>query len=780
MTKDLKYILSVLSLLTVHCGFGQSQIVKGQVLSDDQKPLDQATVQILNIKQNLFTDHEGRFSVELEDNDNKDLIFRISYTGCDRLDTTIQKESILEPLIIQLACSNQIEEVVIRSFYPVKRNTSTVVTVDKIKNQPVLFGEPDVYKTLQSMPGINFGAEGSADLVVRGGSVSENLYVLDNIPLYAGSHLFGLMTPVNGDLLEEVHVYKNGFPAQYGGRLSSVVDMKSTPFDKMEKKLALRAGLLNNTVQFTDRIGEHVAINLSARRTLLDVASKFYSSVIHRTNDEVLPAFGDVYGKVSARIGEGQYVRASTLWTHDRFLDGSEDGKTDQEETFQWQTPTAMIGYSKVNDRSRISLDVGKSWYRYEAYSSYIVNQEPDIIRDIESSGIRNEMTTAHLKGTYKLNEDMALTAGSQYSRKKYRNRNSFEEYDVRSGDTISLKSQTLQNYISLNFEKPWTSSSLGLHMISLPGDDFLTVVEPRLYLDYRLAGHKWYFTWSRMHQTDHLIANRSIGIYLKTWIPSSSQYPPAQSDEYGLGYSWSFGSGSINAEFYYKNRTGLAHPQEGHLSFITKLNLDDLLHDGVGTAKGMELSGLWYIGDKHKLEASYSLSKSMLRFHDLNNGVSFPDYFDRRHNIKVGHSWNLSDTWKLHSQFTLLTGVPFTYLQGIYPGLLYDPKEASIISGSVPYNTILYFDGLNNKRLPAHHRLDISVHKKLKSKRWPSILGFGVYNVYARTNPMFVEITTAKSQPPLGRPTPNDQLKYNLVSYFNFIPYVNISINFW
>lgn len=283
------------------------------------------------------------------------------------------------------------------------------------------------------------------------------------------------------------------------------------------------------------------------------------------------------------------------------------------------------------------------------------------------------------------------------------------------------------------------------------------------------------------MHQTDHLIANRSIGIYLKTWIPSSTRYPPAQSDEYGLGYTWSFRSGSIQAEVYYKKRSGLVHPQEGHLSFITKVNLDDLLHDGTGEARGMELSGSWYLGDKHKLEASYALSYSTLRFHELNNGEAFPDYFDRRHNVKVAHSWDLSEKWSFRSQFTLLSGVPFTYLQGIYPGLLYDPEKAFLISsGSVPYNTILYFEGLNNKRLPVHHRLDISANKKLKSKRWPSILGFGVYNTYARTNPMFVEINLAQSEPPLGRPTRVDQLKYNLVSYFNFIPYVNISINFW
>lgn len=152
------------------------------MLSDENHPLDQATVQILNNKQNLFTDAQGKFSVNLESDEIKNLHFLIRYTGCDRLDTTVMKVHLPKPLIFQLSCSSQLEEVVIRSFYPVKRSTSTVVTVDKIKNQPVLFAEPDVYKTLQSMPGINFGAEGSADLVVRGGSVSENLYVLDNIP----------------------------------------------------------------------------------------------------------------------------------------------------------------------------------------------------------------------------------------------------------------------------------------------------------------------------------------------------------------------------------------------------------------------------------------------------------------------------------------------------------------------------------------------------------------------------------------------------------------------
>ena len=436
-----KFVFTLFIVNVCALSHGQSLNIKGHVLSDDNQPLDQATVQFLNTKQNLFTDAQGKFRVNLESDEIKSLHFLISYTGCDRLDTTVMKVNLLEPLTFHLSCSSQLEEIIIQSFYPVKRNTSTVVTVDKIKNQPVLFGEPDVYKTLQSMPGINFGAEGSADLVVRGGSVSENLYVLDNIPLYLGSHLFGLMTPINGDLLDEVHVYKNGFPAQYGGRLSSVVDMKSMPFDKMDRTLKLRAGLLNNAVQYTDRIGENVAFNVSARRTLLDLASKFFSSVIQGTNEEILPAFGDVYGKVSARIGEGQYLRASVLWTHDRFLVGVQDKLYKTEDVIQWQTPTVMIGYSKENDRSRITLDVGKSMYRYEANSLYEVKQPLDTIRDIESFGIRNELLTAHLKGTYKLGDDMALTAGSQYSRKKYRNRNGFEELGSRSGDTVSQRS---------------------------------------------------------------------------------------------------------------------------------------------------------------------------------------------------------------------------------------------------------------------------------------------------------------------------------------------------
>jgi len=196
MIKTIKYLLCLLFLVFGTLGFGQSLTIEGKVLSDENQPLDQATIQILNIKQNLIADAQGNFSANLESNEIKDLKFRISYTGCDRLDTTVQKVHLLDPLIFQLTCSSQLKEVVIQSFYPVKRNTSTVVTVDKIKNQSVLFDEPDVYKTLQSMPRINFGTEGSADLVVRGGSASENLYVLDNIPLHSGSHLFGLMTPL--------------------------------------------------------------------------------------------------------------------------------------------------------------------------------------------------------------------------------------------------------------------------------------------------------------------------------------------------------------------------------------------------------------------------------------------------------------------------------------------------------------------------------------------------------------------------------------------------------
>jgi len=757
-----------------------SQDITIKILNNNDEVLINANVQINN-KDVLSTDNKG--IIHYTSDSNKDSInLKINYIGCSAIDTTINIR-ITQSIKIKLNCTVLLNEAVISAYYPVKRNTAVVLRLPQIKNQPVLFGEPDIFKTLQNKSGINFAYEGSSDFVVRGGGIGENLIILDNVPVYTGSHLLGLLTSFDVDYIKRVKIYKNGFPAKYSGRLSSVIDIETKKFDDIDKALKVKIGPISNSIYYSNSLNNKIKFEFSARKTLIDVFSLTYSKIFTENREKFIPNFYDIYLKLISKFNKNNQISISLTYPFDKILDGNyEKGQNSLLKTegiTRWSTPNYLINYYYVKNKAKIDISAGRTLYNYRGGLEELNIQKSDTsYYHLFSYKTSNTKTTLSTGISYLFNDKTKLSFGSKYQSTRLNVNSSDSFKNQYTNDSIATKSDVLHNYLSLNYESKFTSSNVGISILTFPDINYKTYIEPRVYLDLRLNRNKIYFSYSQMHQSELLIANRSIANYLKTWFPANSKYLPSKSTSYSIGYEYNVAKNiNFNIELYYKQRNNLVYPKEGDLNYIMSKNIDGLLTNGKGVSKGFEISGYFKIGRKHKFDISYNLSKSSLLFPDLNNGNVFPDYFDRTHILKILYSLKINEHWSVFSQFTFMTGTPFTYITSMYPGPLFSPDQHVQTSGSVPNNVILYFENINNKRLPNYHRLDINTTKSFIFKKYPALLSFGIYNIYAHINPMFVEIRKSESFNPNIPNQYQKKLKYNIVSYFNFIPYINFTL---
>jgi len=694
------------------------------------------------------------------------LVFAEGYASIDTL-ILLQDQRILQ---IELFRSVSFDEILIRGNAPSKRRSASIIPLSRIKTTPVLFGEADIFRALQTLPGINFSVEGTSDFVVRGGGVGENLVLIDGQPTYASSHLLGLLSPMDAEIVKSVEVYKGGFPARYGGKVSSVIDIKTREFTDMDKELTFRAGVLSNTLHYSDKLGQHVKFILSGRSTLLELLAQGIQALSKSENIQ-RPFFYDAYGKIAINLG--MYGEFSILHNSNRNVFREESESNFFREA--WSTPITSAQYAIKKGGTALEAGISSSRYTY-------INSHDQIESGIRFSTFRYDMDystiSARIAARQKLANGFVVSGGTLLQSSNYGQR-SYLEFATPPRDTLSSKATFWHNHLSLDWEQSWTSSSVGMNILFAPGSNLPILLEPRVYLDYRLRTSKFFSTFSVTHQTDHLIANRSIGGYLKIWLPASVAVPPARSAQYSLGYERDWSRGHFSVEMYYKHRTSLVHPGEGDTYFLRSATIDDLLSNGIGKAYGLELAFDVQLGNNTRIYSAYTLGISRIYFPKLNSGQWFPDYFDRRHSFFSNLVHKTAKGWELNAAFTLNTGQPYTFVEGIYPVPSYNPDFSGIsIGGGIPQGVSYAIPRLNNKRLPAHHRLDITLSKKMSIFKIPGFLSFGVYNLYARINPMFVRITSVKTTKPVdgGFIIYQSGLKYELVSYFNFIPFVGLS----
>ena len=625
----------------------------------------------------------------------------------------------------------------------------TKINMKEIESIPVLFGERDVMKTIQLMPGVATGGEGSAGFFVRGGSADQNLILLDEAPVYNASHLLGFFSVFNSDAIKDLTLYKGGMPAQFGGRLSSVMDVKMK--DGNSKKLSVSGGLGLISSKLTIEapiVKDKGSFIISGRRTYIDQFTKLSKN--EGVKSTIL-YFYDLNLKANYRLGEKDRVFLSGYFGKDVLAIKDRFG-------FNWGNTTATLRWNHLfSDKLFSNTSLIYSNYNYninieeaefkiaskiqdltikEDMDYYLNNKNkikfggsivhhtfaPGKVSNTGENSILNELVIEkrysfenglYVSNEQKISDLFSITYGVRFS--NFTQLGPGEIYTFEKDGSISDTS----NY------KKWDKVS------SYNG------IEPRLSAKYQLNEFSSVkASYARSNQYLHLLSNSSSGSPTDAWMPSSNNIKPEVSDQVALGYFRNFKHNAFefSVESYYKILDNTIDYKNGAEITLNPTVEGELLY-GEGRAYGLEF---FLKKKKGKFTGwiSYTLAKSENRFEDLNSGQWYSAKQDRTHDLSLVGMFAVSERVKLSSTFVYYTGNAVTFPTGKY---------------RIDNQTINLYSDRNGSRMPNYHRMDIGVtwkgkkYKEVKNfetgevekvkKKMESNWNFSIYNLYAREN---------------------------------------------
>jgi hypothetical protein len=693
----------------------------------------------------------------------KTILKKINISADTKLDLNMVPDNVLDEIVISAEKRN--DNVVNAQMGFAKINLS------EIRNVPVLFGERDILKTLQLLPGIKSAGEGNSGFYVRGGSTDQNLILLDEAPVYNASHLLGFFSTFNSDAIKDVSVFKGGMPAQYGGRLSSVLDIRMNDGNKKEYTAEGGIGLISSRLKLEGPIvKDKGSFMISGRRTYADAFLAFSGDSSIKNNTLY---FYDLNAKANYQIDDKNTLYLSGYFGRDE-LGLSETfgfGWGNTTATLRWNhlysnrlfSNTSLI-YSNYNyvienfleeNNFKVNSSIRdlnlKQDFQLALNNSHNIRFGVDLIQhtispgDItasETSSV-NEVTVEKRKGNeiaayisdeWEMNDRINVVYGLRASSFFLLGPGSFSNYDP-DGNVLSTKT-----YSSGNLVKSYIN------------------LEPRVSLSYQINPFSSFkSSYTRNTQNLHLMSNSTAGSPTDLYIMSSNNVRPEIADQVALGYFRNLKDDNyeFSAEVYYKQMQGQIEYRSG-TDLRGNRNVEADLLFGDGRAYGIELFFKKRFG-KINGWIGYTLSKTERQFNDINNGKWFLAKQDRTHDLSLVGIYKASERWTFSSTFVYNTGNAVTFPAGKYQ-----------LNG----NTVFYYPERNSNRMPDYHRLDFSATLEGKpGKKLQSSWSFGVYNLYNRKNAYSIDF----------RDDPDDKSRTQAVrtTLFGIIPSITWNFKF-
>lgn len=656
---------------------------------------------------------------------------------------------------------NQLQEVTVTGGKEALHNRSQMSTIDlpisTIKSLPAFLGEVDIMKAIQLLPGIQAGNEGSSGLYVRGGGADQNLILLDGVPVYNASHLFGFFSVFNADAIKSVEVTKGGFPARYGGRLSSVIDINMKDGDKNNYHAEGGIGLVAARLMVEGPIQKgRLSFMISGRRTYIDVLSRPF------TGENAGYFFYDLNGKVNFRLGNRDHLYISGYFGNDKFYARDDDGSSDFKSSLKWGNAT---GVARWNHQFNAKL-FGNLTASYSRYNFAVSNQTTD-----KNAGGNQTSSLLYKSGiedvTLKYDFDFRpapghnIRAGMSAITHTYRPgamQTKQSSGIINEDTTIGIKSVDAREYdiyveddVRLS-EK--LKANIGLHGTGFSvRDQFYTSVQPRLSLRYLLNdAMSLKASYVQMNQFIHLLTNSSIGLPTDLWVPATNKVAPMKSHQGAMGFAYTHKKGyEISIEAYYKTMDNLIEYKEGASFLNPAISWEEKVVSGRGWSYGAELFVQKKKG-RFTGMLSYTLSWTNRQFEALNEGKTFPYRYDRRHDIKIAGVYNLAKNTEISAEWIYGTGNALTLPLSAYMG----PDG----------NKVVIYGERNAYRMPAYHRADVSIKFTKEKKRGERAWVISVYNLYNRKNPFFIYQSTESNS-------------YRQVSLFPILPSITYQFRF-
>ena len=755
---------SLLVFFLLSTGFvsAQNMTVKGVIYGDKDKALPQAHIIVMPDSVFETTDTEGYFSINLSKGKKS---VQVSFVGYEIFNKTflLRKDTVLS--IVLRSQSKQLEEVVITStrdnyqqIFEDNQTSKLVLTQDDINAIPVLGGEADVIKTLQLLPGTVRGIEGSSDLFVRGGAADQNLVLLDEATIYNTSHLFGFLSVFNADVLDRVEAINGGFPAEYGGRLSSILNVHTKTIIPNKTAVSGDIGLIASRLFIEQPIVKNKAsFWIAGRRTYID-------QVLRAVGEELPYFFYDFNGKFLFKPTGRDDIQLSYYSGDDvldlfRDRDGDGDGflttyaSGNSSQSLRWRR--------QLNKGWHGTVSLARTKYHYNIRNAFEENEllAHSDIEDysarilFEKDSIGGGMLRTGIDWTrHQVSPSIINTAGTIAE---------IFESSFANGRTADEFAAHLQYEWSPN-KRLQISPGIRISSAVVPNETYL-FQEPRLSVRYAMNENEALkLSYSRMAQYMHRISNSAVSSPTDVWYPVTDSIRPQTSHQVALAWQRQLDKTGFffSVEGYYKQMNQLIGYEEGTNLFLNT-DFESKLIQGKGKAYGAELLVRKNTG---KLTGwiSYTLSWSYRQFDEINAGMRFPSRYDRRHNGAIVAQYAFNKRWAASFVWEYISGSRFTPIIGQYAIL------APTLTGS---DLIPLYSGINEVKLAASHRLDIGLKfmsNPGKKFQWQWFAG--VYNVYNRANPIGINVEQDET---------DKSLRYTQPGLFGVLPFLSYGFKF-
>jgi len=699
----------------------------------------------------------GNYSVMISQVGYETLVQKIKLDSSQSINFYLQTKNVLKEVVVESSRKND-------NLTKAQMGTETI-NMSAISKVPVIFGEKDLLKTIQLLPGVKSAGEGNSGFFVRGGGADQNLILLDEAPVYNATHLLGFFSTFNSDAIKDATIIKGNSPSQYGGRLSSVLDVKMKEGNNQDYTVNGGIGLISSKVSVEGPLQKNKSsFILSGRRTYADVFLK----ATEKFKDNIL-YFYDLNAKANYQINAKNKVYISGYFGRDELGLGQDFG-------IDWGNKTGTIRWNKIIS-NKLFLNTSFIYSDYN-YNVKLKNGETNF-------NINSEIKDVNLKQDYTFYTNNQNTLRFGFNTILHNIRPS-----TFSGTVINSVAKTgrngLENAVYLTNNYRTTSQltidyGLRLSMYTLMGGDVYNIYqngvvsssiklnpssfgktyinpEPRITTNYRINDETSIKAgYARNVQHLHLLSNSVASSPSDQWIGNSYNIKPEIADQISVGYVTKLFKNNfeLTAEAYYKHLQNQIDYKDG-AEINTVSDVESVLLYGIGRAYGLELL-LKKKEGRLTGWIGYTLSKTERRIDGINEGKWYNARQDRTHDISVVGIYDLNERWSISGVFVYNTGDAVTYPTGKY---------------NVQGQTLYQYAARNENRMPAYHRLDFSAtYEKNKTKRRHGSWNFSLYNVYGRENAYRISF----------KDDPNDPTRTQIIrtALFKWVPSVTYQFKF-
>jgi hypothetical protein len=784
-----RYIIFLSLFAVVTDGNSQKISISGYVKdSASGETISGATITTSNLLNYAISNNYGYYILTLNPSEDSVKI-QASFVGYSPSSFSV-KPNHSQKVDFELKNRNILDEVVVSAekatTYERRKEMSVVsVPVSKVTAMPALGGESDILKSLQMMPGIQAGSEASSGLYVRGGSPDQNLMVIDDVPVYYVNHLGGFVSTFNSDAINNMKLVKGGFPAHYGSRLSSVVDVKMKEGNMKEFHGSGMVGMISSKIMVEGPIKkETTSYMLSVRRFMYDLITRPLTKATSINGTSVGYNFYDLNAKINHIISPKDRLYLSFYSGGDKILTKQKIQKDVNKMNLEWGN---LLGSFRWNHLYGNKLFSNFTLYstRYRLVNDFATTFTANDVKRKASASYWSGIVDLSLKADfeYYVNQNYKMKFGGtsiyHHFNPNTTSYNSFENNAAIDTSFGSKKQNGFENAIYLENEisigtRLFTNFGFRVSNYQTPNRNYNSF-EPRFLTTYLLGKNTVLkASYSLMNQYIHLLTGSGPNMQNDIWVPVTDTISPSLSKQYAVGLEKSFRDEmfEVSLEVYHKTMNNLITYKDGVATLPSGSDWQTQVEtNGKGRSYGLE-----FLFQKSRGYATgwiaYTYSKTTRQFENKNYGNPYPFKYDRTHDISVVYLQKIKSNIQFSATWVYGTGNPYTLAAAQYK-MISDVNNKYLFHGQV-------YNDLNSYRMRSYHKLDVGISFNKTVKRGERTWSFNLYNLYNRQNPYYYFLSYSYQFDEIGNLIPElTKRVLKQQSYFPIIPSFSYSLRF-